>query len=38
MPRLIAYVGLGLLYLLIIGIVGSFVGAFIKHGNMGGKR
>jgi len=36
--RIIMYVGLGLLYLLVIGCVGSLVGAFIKHGNMGGKR
>lgn len=35
MPRLILYVLYGLGYLLIIGIVGSLVGRFIKHGNMG---
>jgi len=38
MPRLMVYMALGLLYLLVIGCVGSLVGAFIKHGNMGGKR
>jgi hypothetical protein len=38
MPRIIAYVGLGLLYLLIIGCVGSLVGAFIHKGSMGGEK
>jgi hypothetical protein len=38
MPRIIAYVGLGLLYLLVIGVVGSVVGAFIHKGSMGGEK
>jgi hypothetical protein len=33
--RIIAYVGLGLLYLLVVGIIGSFVGAFIHRGSIG---
>jgi len=36
--RILVYIGLGLLYLLVIGVIGAAVGAFIKHGNMGGKR
>jgi hypothetical protein len=35
--RIIMYLGLGLLYLLVIGVIGAAVGAFIKFGNMGGK-
>jgi uncharacterized membrane protein YeaQ/YmgE (transglycosylase-associated protein family) len=38
MPRIIAYVGLGLLYLLVIGIVGSLVGKFIKGPDIGRER